>query len=603
MKHKSIKRRLFAIVLSLAMVFGTASAAFAAWPSFQKDVALNNGVIDNDSYTYATGSSPNVNVYTALTSGGWSGIDVSPLVNVENGTAYAYVLHTASSGAKIAKVNLASPTTIPAGWTSDGVTVSSSGGFQLSTPLIANGNIYSAANVYGNIVTNDEFSVYTDSTFEGWTVAKDSGTTISQSTIATDNYALKAAATSAGSHQVSATQSGTFTIPTAQLSNLRVAGGIKLTSVSNATVKVYVNDVEVGYYYYGTAVSGADELVLDNGLYCWNENVTTSSATTPSIKVVIDFTTSAANGSVELDYAELYEQTSGIGVIKDIETTTTPTVEPIISGIVGQINTPISYDAATNSIYFGTYTTNGKYYKVDLDDNSFVTHNMTGNSTYWAGAAICGDYVIYGTEDGILYAKDKETMRNIRSESLETTSYIRSTINAVKNSDGTYNLYFTSRTSNNGYLWCYKFDTSLKTFTELWSKEIGYSNSTPVVSGNYVYVGVAGASPKIVCYNISTQAKVWEYTGMNGPVQSSPIVKSVASGGSTTDYIYFTTNIGAGNGYCLSYTQGGSAPTLKWDTSSSAGKNFALQGFAAGGGYLVFGNDSSNLFIVSPASN
>ncbi len=595
-----MSKKLVSVILAVIMVLASAGAAFA-WSSFQNNNSLNNGLI-NDTSTYPT-SSPTVNVYTSLTGGGWAGVDCTPLVNVENNVPYAYVLHAASGGAKLAKVNLTSPSTAVTGWPADGVAVNTSGGFQLSTPIIVNNTIYFAGNVYGNIIKNDEFDDYVSSNFPNWTITTGTGVTKSQATItltdSTTKKAMKATASGTGNYYVEAYQSG-FNIPSAQLTNLRISGGLQFSNVSSATVYVYVNGSVVKTFGYNVSGSGIIPLVEDNGIYCWNENVTAPSASTNSMKVKIDFTTTAANGSVFLDYAELYEQSAGIGKIANISTTTSPTVEAVIGGVVGQINTPISSDGTY--IYFGTYTTNGQYYRVNINDNSFLAFNMTGNSTYWAGAAICGSYLIFGTEDGILYSLKKSDMTAKDTNTLSISSYIRSSICAVKNGNN-YDLYFTSRTSSNGYLWKYSLNGTNGTLTCKWYKEVGYTNSTPTVSGSYVYVG---SSTGVTC--VKTDGTImWKTAddsntfGAITSVQASPIVYSVTGTSSTTDYIYVTTNKANGQGYCISSVQGSTTPSLAWSTSvtqGTSGATYALQGFAAGGGYMVFGNDYSNLIIV-----
>ena len=92
-------------------------------------------------------------------------------------------------------------------------------------------------------------------------------------------------------------------------------------------------------------------------------------------------------------------------------------------------------------------------------------------------------------------------------------------------------------------------------------------------------------------------------------VQASPVVYSVTSGSTVTDYIYVTTNQANGQCYCIKYVQGATIvqtgtnknPVKEWNTSVTQGTDgatFTLQGVAAGGQYLVFGNDYANLVIM-----
>jgi len=81
-----------------------------------------------------------------------------------------------------------------------------------------------------------------------------------------------------------------------------------------------------------------------------------------------------------------------------------------------------------------------------------------------------------------------------------------------------------------------------------------------------------------------------------GPVSASPIVYSNPLDG--FDYIFFTTNTATGAGYCravLPTNLNVNAPF--WNTAAGT---FTLQGFASDNGYLVFGNDANELYVIEP---
>lgn len=608
-----MKKKLSVVIVTALFIFSVVGNVFA-WTSFQNSNYLNNGLID-DGYTYPT-TTPSVNVYTDLTRAGWSGIECAPVVQVENNVPYAYVLHSATGGAKVAKINLTSPGTVPAGWVQDGIQVNTSTAFQMSTPIIVGDTLYCAGNVFANIVRNDEFAEYNSGAFDEWAITPGTGVSCTQSSITltdgTVKEALKAYASASGDYSISAYQSG-YSMTSAQLNNLRIAGGVKFTDVSQAIVYVYINGSLNKTFVYNTTLSGAIDLVEDNGIYCWNENTTAPSATTKSMEVVINYTTTSANGCIELDYAEMYDQSAGIGKIDGISSTTSPdtvTYVGLTGDISGQINTPISSDGTY--LYFGNYLAsgNGHYYKVRMSDGNTTSFELTNNSTYWAGAAICGDYLVFGSEKGVLYVLNKSDMTLKTSVTLTGTPLIRSTICAVQ-SGSSYNLYFTSRTNNSGTLWCYNLSSS-GALTEYWSQtSIGYTNSTPTVSGNYIYVG---GSAGVFCVDYLGEI-VWKTSSDTAlvnvikGVQASPVVYSVISGSTVTDYIYVTTNQANGQCYCIKYVQGATVvqtgtnknPDLVWSTSvaqGTSGATYTLQGVAAGGGYLVFGNDYANLVIM-----
>ncbi|GAB6273281.1 MAG: hypothetical protein STSR0004_01440 [Peptococcaceae bacterium] len=60
-------------------------------------------------------------------------------------------------------------------------------------------------------------------------------------------------------------------------------------------------------------------------------------------------------------------------------------------------------------------------------------------------------------------------------------------------------------------------------------------------------------------------------------------------------YIYYTTNSASGKGYCLK--DDGNSRTLIWTVPSSGG-TYTLQGMAASGDYVVFGNDYGEIYFV-----
>lgn len=67
-----------------------------------------------------------------------------------------------------------------------------------------------------------------------------------------------------------------------------------------------------------------------------------------------------------------------------------------------------------------------------------------------------------------------------------------------------------------------------------------------------------------------------------------------------TDYLYFTTNASSGGGYCYAYTfySDPSYPpscTPKW---SAILNNYSLQGMAASGQYVAFGNDGNTFAVI-----
>ena len=83
------------------------------------------------------------------------------------------------------------------------------------------------------------------------------------------------------------------------------------------------------------------------------------------------------------------------------------TLTSVVSSVNGQINTPITRYG--DYIYFGTWSGNSAmpYYQVKISDSSFTVKTANGGEGergfYWAGAVSDGDYVFYGSDNGVLY--------------------------------------------------------------------------------------------------------------------------------------------------------------------------------------------------------
>ena len=271
-----------------------------------------------------------------------------------------------------------------------------------------------------------------------------------------------------------------------------------------------------------------------------------------------------------------------------------PTVTNVVTGITGQINTPIVKYG--NYLYFGTWTgsAGGEYYQIDVTTTSYTVTTFTNstNGFYWAGAVELNDYIYFGSDKGQLHYRSESAFGTTGgvfdlTKKASDAGNVRSTIMT----DGTY-LYFTSQ---GGYLWCFSQGTNGAPKYE-WHASLGAtSTSTPTKVGNRIYVGAYSGFNKggVLCVDASTHAVtpvVAIANANNFPVQCSIVVMGDGSG---TDYVYFNTNSSVGCGYCYSFD--GSTGTPVWKTAADT---YALGGMACDNGILVFGNDHNNLYIV-----
>lgn len=587
-----------ALVLCLALLL--TSAAFADWTTFGKTNS-HNAVVSSA----PTGTSPSITQIALMNAGGgWDGVDSVPVMRTVGSTTYAYVLYDGhAAGGHLAKINC-SATTPYTVWDKQ---VSGGSGFQLSTPLLVPGT------------TESQDEIYLASSLS-------------------DKYAL----TNVSPTLPLTLPNGTTKTLTASISQLetasnRVAVGIKLSgsnaqgdatlniggSTVNLTLRTNGTNTGTSYKPYQQPVYDASGTVTGYDYYWYiNHNVTGTAGSSATVTVTVKMTT----GTGELQTLEVYSNKASIQKVTDLNSSAATGVHnvTIYDNVNGQINTPITTDGT--NLYFGTYVGNsaGTYYQISKTGSlvgSFTYNSTPKSNFYWAGAAVKGSYVYFGSDNGLLFYRSSS---NIGSSGGTITlpdvdgnaaGNVRSTIML----DSTNNkIYFTTQSSSGstqGNFYCY--DISNGTPSLSWAAKLpGTSTSTPVIadSGN-IYVGCYSAAAKGIAKvtpppsgQLGTAAML-SFTIGTTPfaqsVQCSPVVctKSVFDPISMTsknvDYIFFATNDGAGAGYCISIPSASTTPnaSLVW-SSSAYDCTYALGGVAIENGKAVFGNDHNYLYVV-----
>ena len=573
--------RVLAILLALTMLLSV--TAFAAWDVYGGN-ANHNSVVTNAPTTATTTA---LNSYIDLSNGGrgWDGVDNVPVMETVNGTTYAYVLYDgySSYGGQLAKINCSAATPYVV-WRKQ---VSAAAGFQLSTPYLDTDAraIYigaSNASVYNNVAISSP-------------VALNAGTA---GTVTIGGLSLLTAANRVSVPvyvgHTSVADRGTLT--TEGTATIQLGGGtaVNLTlsttqASSGTTYKIY----EQATYDATGTVNGYDYY------YYINHSVTASSLTDATLSISVTL-----NGTGSITSVSMFANKGAVTKVTGIDSTDASgvTLTSVVSSVNGQINTPITRYG--NYIYFGTWSGNNamQYYQVKVSDSSFTTKTMTGNAGfYWAGAANIGDYIYFGGDSGYLYYQDVASFGSdvtavALTDKADDAGNVRSTIMT----DGTY-LYFTSQ---GGYLWCYKPNSTTGKPVFQWSAALGgTSTSAPTKVGDRIYVGVYSGFNKggVLCIDASTHevSNVIAVTDKNNfPVQCSIVVKGDGTG---TDYLFFNTNSGSsttenanyGCGYCYSYD--GTTATQQWASRSDT---YALGGMACDNGIIVFGNDYDHLYVV-----
>jgi len=272
---------------------------------------------------------------------------------------------------------------------------------------------------------------------------------------------------------------------------------------------------------------------------------------------------------------------------------------------ITQLNTPVTYD--NGRIYFGEWLASGdekpKYYCYDESGNEVWSRaSSTNKGYYYAGAAIVGNYLIYGDDALHITSVNKydgSIVDEINVSALMGFGYngereeIRSSITyspeagrIYSSSEAGYCFYIGLR--SNG-----KFNKA-----DTGKVYIGKSTSTPTVHNGRVYVGTGtfAGSGEVYCLDESDLSVIWSYTP-NGGVQASPVISTAYESINGDIYLYFTTNVENGRVYCLKDYPGNTEPDLQWYYEPPEGQNqYTLHGVAIKDGTIYYGNDAGYLF-------
>ena len=283
-----------------------------------------------------------------------------------------------------------------------------------------------------------------------------------------------------------------------------------------------------------------------------------------------------------------------------------------------QFSTPITYYKDANDqgwLFFASVnmssqdpinlSDDGTYYCYYANNGTQVWSRNTnsGGGYYWAGAAVIGDYLVYGDDKSNLTSVEWNNVTNgeewteheinVSAEFNVNANEIRSSItwnNTGDPTDDYGHIYFTSK---GGYCYALGFNKSTGRFntSDKWSHSIGYSTSTPAVYKGKVYVGhnAGFSSGKLYCLNENNGNEIWNEPV--GPVQSSPVISTWYDNSTNNEiYIYVTTNSNSGGLYCID-KDGDEV----WHNTSVGNNKYCLGGAAVSGGWVFYGNDAGYL--------
>ncbi|AKB51997.1 Cell surface protein [Methanosarcina barkeri str. Wiesmoor] len=284
----------------------------------------------------------------------------------------------------------------------------------------------------------------------------------------------------------------------------------------------------------------------------------------------------------------------------------------VIASTSIQFSTPITYAEDSNGnkhILFGSVNMSsvdpvnlsdgGKYYCYNVTDPTNMVKEWerdcsSAKGYYWAGAAIIGDYAVYGDDAGHLVSVNYTNFTNYEVETvqeIDASTVFGFNVNEIRSSicysEETGRIYFTSLA---GYCYSLGFNANTGQFdaSNKWSESIGYSTSTPAYYNGRVYVGNNNgfSTGKLWCLNASDGTEIWNNSV--GPVQSSPAISTFYGPGN--EYIYVTTNSGSGGIYCVN-----SSGVTVWSETSPGTNRYCLAGAVISGGWVFYGNDGGYL--------
>ena len=386
-------------------------------------------------------------------------------------------------------------------------------------------------------------------------------------------------------------------------------------NASDAEFRPILNEINQDYYYYlNRNLSSTENANLTTGEYQIKYTVAIGGNT---------------GGTVQIDYASFYQQGGYLYAATNLGLST-PSIQFLegTGSISGQLNTPLTYysNGTNEYLYFGTYTGSRSYYEYNITTETLTAFTpYKPNSTtkignfYWAGAAVVTvgstDYVVFGsdafTDSGVkhtyLYyrkvgAFDSTTYGgyyDLNTLGVTEAGNVRSTISK----DSNY-LYFTSQgPSAESYVWRVPIASIGGTLTSSNVKVItlsgASSTSTPAISTNgFIYVGFYNgfSSGGVDVINQANFTKITDNNGQalirgTGPVQASVIVHTSGN----YNYLYFTTNSNSDYAYCYRHTVTNNSISLIWKFANG---DYALQGMAACGGILTYGDDKDHFYII-----
>ena len=316
----------------------------------------------------------------------------------------------------------------------------------------------------------------------------------------------------------------------------------------------------------------------------WANRIGTNWATSPSVQIIVDdcivtmsekriYKLSLEDGSIVCEgtmaaapsfgytpptYCEdlgLIIAPLGSGTLQAFDAVTLESKWVFKDAIGGQAQTPVAY--SDGRIYTGFWmgdTKDANFVCVDAATGTLDWSYTVKGGFYWSGPAAVGDFIVVGTDDGVSASVSGDSMLLVFSKTYaagETAVPADSAVLAgcgdqhscMAYADG--KVYFTTR---GGYLCSAEIDPSTGAISGLMTVALAApSTSTPIVYGDYIYLGVGGGLlspggvPGFTIADRETLETV-KTVGTRASVQCSPLLSTAYLEEEGRLYFYVTYN-------------------------------------------------------------
>ncbi len=260
----------------------------------------------------------------------------------------------------------------------------------------------------------------------------------------------------------------------------------------------------------------------------------------------------------------------------------------------GQAQSPITY--SDGKIYVGLgYNSESPFICLDAATGDKVWRVTDTKGFYWAGAVVVGNYVIYGTENGVLYSRNKLTGDVVTELKCSETAKIRSTVSYDNGK-----LYWMV---NDATVCRANINTETGAVTDLATKTIyekAQSTSTIAIYNGVLYTAAGSwkTGYSVVALNADTLEVLWEEKQPAYPQCSMLVSDAYIDSGYV--YLYVTYNkTPGGMNVIKAKADGSEAETLTLFTPETNQQQYCICSVIAGSdGTLYYKNDSGNVFSI-----